>query len=292
MSDDSTPRQAPSTAVFALLTGAFVWGVIWYPYRVLDAAGIGGVAASLLSYAVALAIGLVLLRGRLGGARVSWLLVAIALSAGACNLGYVLATIHGVVMRVLLLFYLAPLWTVLLARLLLDERLNVQGALIIGVSLAGAAAMLWHPELGAPWPAHVAEWIGLGAGFLFALSNVLIRRAEHITIEVKSLSVCVGVIVIAAAILAAGLEPLPRAIDGEGLLLIAVLGVVLLVINLVVQHGLMRTPATRAIVILLSELVFAAASSWLLADETMGLREWIGGGLIVAASLLAARRPK
>lgn len=291
MSDDSTTRQAPSTAVFALLTGAFVWGVIWYPYRLLDAAGIGGVAASLASYAVALAIGLVLLRNRLGGARASWLLLAIALAAGACNLGYVLATIHGEVMRVLLLFYLAPLWTVLLARLLLDERLDGQGAAIIAVSLAGAATMLWRPELGAPWPAQLAEWIGLAAGFLFALSNVLIRRAEHITIEIKSLAVCAGVIVIAAAILAAGLEPLPRAIDGEGLLLIAVLGVVLLLINLIVQHGLMHTPATRAIVILLSELVFAAASSWLLAGETMGLREWIGGSLIVAASLLAARRP-
>jgi drug/metabolite transporter (DMT)-like permease len=43
------------------------------------------------------------------------MLLLIALVAGGCNLGYVLATVHGEVMRVLLLFYLAPLWTVLLA---------------------------------------------------------------------------------------------------------------------------------------------------------------------------------
>ena len=66
-------------------------------------------------------------------------------------------------------------------------------------------------------------------------------------------------------------------------------GVVLLVINVVVQYGLMHTAANRAIVILLSELVFAAASSWWLAGESMGWREWVGGGMIVAASLLAAR---
>ena len=48
-------------------------------------------------------------------------------------------------------------------------------------------------------------------------------------------------------------------------------------------------PANRAIVILLSELVVAALSSWWLAGETMELREWLGGGLIVAASLVSGR---
>jgi drug/metabolite transporter (DMT)-like permease len=276
-------------AVLALLTGAFVWGVIWYPYRALDAVGIGGVSASLITYALALALGLAVFRRQLAGARPSWLLLAIALAAGACNLGYVLGTIHGTVMRVLLLFYLAPLWTVLLARLILAERLTVSGAMIVAISLTGALTMLWHPELGAPWPAQLAEWIGLAAGFLFALSNVLIRRAEHIAIEVKSLAVCAGVVVIAAALLAAGVEAVPADFAAESLVLLAALGVVLLVINLVVQFGLMHVAANRAIVILLSELVFAAASSWLLAGETMGLREWLGGTLIVAASLLAAR---
>ena len=195
-----------------------------------------------------------------------------------------------VVMRVLLLFYLAPLWTVLLAALILHERLSLNGALIVAVSLAGAMTMLWHPELGAPWPGHPAEWIGLAAGFLFALSNVLIRRAEGISIEVKSLAVCAGVIAVSAAVLIAGLEPLPGMIGGEALLMLVVLGVVLLAINLVVQYGLMNTPANRAIVILLSELVFAAVSSWYFAGELMGLREWIGGALIIVASILAVSR--
>jgi drug/metabolite transporter (DMT)-like permease len=43
------------------------------------------------------------------------LLLALALAAGWTNLAYVLAVIHGEVMRVLLLFYLAPLWTVFFA---------------------------------------------------------------------------------------------------------------------------------------------------------------------------------
>ena len=43
--------------VAALLTGAAVWGVIWYPYRLLLGHGIGGVSASVATYGVALVIG-------------------------------------------------------------------------------------------------------------------------------------------------------------------------------------------------------------------------------------------
>src|SRR6266581_124150 len=231
------PEREKTVAVLGLLTGAFVWGLIWYPYRVLAAAGFSGLMATPLSYGVALLLGLVAWRRALRACRPSWLLVAIALSAGGCNFGYVLATLHGNVMRVLLLFYLSPLWTVLLSRLILGERLGRAGAVVIALSLAGAATMLWDPRSAVP-----LSW-------------------------------------------AAAPPPLAA---GEWLLVL-LLGVVLLLVNMVVQHGLMRIPANRAIVIMLAELVVAALSSWLLSGETMATREWLGAVLIVAASLLSGR---
>ena len=282
-------RPGQGAAVVALFAGAVVWGLIWYPYRLLEAVGISGALATALTYAVALVLGLVLFPGKLRGVRVDGWLVAIALSAAGCNLGYVLGMLHGEVMRVLLLFYLAPLWTVLLARLLLGERLTLAGAVLVGLSLAGAAVMLWRPELGAPWPNALGEWIGLIAGLLFALSNVLIRRAHHYTIELKSMAVFVGVVVVGMGYVAVA-EPVAIPDVSVGIwALMAAIGVVLLVINLVVQYGLTRITAGRAVVILLSELVVAAAASWWLAGETMGVREWLGGVLIVAASLISAR---
>lgn len=276
------------TAVAALLTGATVWGLIWYPYRLVEKAGLSGSWATAATYAVALVAGLVLLRPRLKKLRLRlcWWLPAIALAAGGCNLGYVLSVLHGEVMRVLLLFYLSPLWTVVLARLLLGEYLSRAGAAVIGSSLLGAVVMLWHPELGIPWPRNGAEWLGLGAGFCFALTNVLIRRVDHQPVEVKTLSVFVGVI--ALALLSAAFEPgtQPRFDTGVVATVVAI-GLVLLVVNLVVQVGLSLVAANRAIVIMLFELVVAALSSWLLAGETMGLQEWAGGILIVAASLFS-----
>src|SRR5471032_1501076 len=184
--------------VAALLTGATVWGLIWYPYRALEHAGVGGALAAALTYAGAFVLGVILLRPRL---RLSWLLAAISLSAGWANVGFTIAVIYGDVMRVVLLFYLAPAWTILFARLLLGEKLSGAGYGLMLFALAGAAVMLWQPQLGWPVPRTAAEWIGLSAGAMFALSNVLIRKTAHIPIDLKVLAVFFGGIITGAGCL-------------------------------------------------------------------------------------------
>lgn len=275
-------------AVAALLTGAFVWGVIWYPYRVLRDAGIAGLAATTLTYAVAFVIALAVWRPRPTRPAQPLLLLGLAFAAGGCNLGYVMATLTGEVMRVLLLFYLAPLWTVLLSRLLLGERLDRFGAFVILLSLAGAATMLWRPQAGLPLPRDFAEWTGLGAGFCFALYNVLSRRARELPVQQRVLVAFAGVVLL--GLLPAAVE-LPASVAAPagawGLLLLT--GALLLAVNIVVQYGLAHTAANQAIVIMLSEVGFAAVSSWLLAGETLGVREWSGGAMIIAASLFTTR---
>lgn len=283
-----------AVALTGLIAGATVWGLVWYPYRILAEAGIGGVLSATLTYAVALVLALPLLWRHLRAFRPSWSLLLIALAAGGCNLGYVLATLHGEVMRVLLLFYLAPLWTVLLARVLLNEELSAIGFVVVALSFAGAVVMLWRPDAGMPLPRDGAEWTGLVAGFLFALTNVLIRKTAHLSIEVKSVVVFAGVVGIGAVLLAVqgvGAQ-LGDAVAVQPILTVVVVGITLLAINLAVQFGLTRVPANQAIVIFLFELVVAALSSWLLAGEEMGTREWLGGAMIVAASVFSGKLGK
>jgi drug/metabolite transporter (DMT)-like permease len=275
-------------AVAALLTGALVWGLIWYPYRVLRDLGIDGLSATSLTYLVAFVVACLVWRPRPTRPAHPWLLLGMALSAAGCNVGYVMATLSGEVMRVLLLFYLAPLWTVLLARLLLGERLNLFGGFVILLSLAGAATMLWRPESGVPLPRDAADWIGLFAGFCFALFNVLSRRAREVPVQQRVLVSFLGVVVIGACLAGSALPATAVApLDAWGLLLLT--GLLLLVVNLVVQFGLTRTPANQAIVIMLTEVGFAAVSSWYLAGEMLGLQEWAGGAMIIAASLFTTK---
>lgn len=280
-----------ATAFLALFTGAIVWGLIWYPYRVLEQAGLSGVAATTLTYAVALLGGILAFRSHWRALSPSLLLVLIGLSAGACNLSYVLGMLHGQVMRVLLLFYLAPLWTVALSRLILKERLDRAGAGVLLLSIAGAATMLWRPELGLPLPTVTAEWLGLASGFLFALGNVLARKAAHLPEEARALSMFIGVVLLGGILL--GMEGLP-ALPATGTLLplvgmVALLGLILLAVNVSAQYGFSHMPANRAAVILLFEPVVAALASWLLAGEAMSAQEWLGGALIACASLMSVR---
>lgn len=276
-------------AVAALLTGALVWGLIWYPYRVLRDAGIDGLSSSAITYSVAFVLALLIWRPRPTRPAHPWLLLGLAVSAGGCNIGYVMATLNGEVMRVLLLFYLAPLWTVLLARLLLGERLNMFGAFVILLSLAGAGTMLWRPELGLPLPRDAADWTGLAAGFFFALFNVLSRRARDVPVQQRVLVAFLGVIGIGALLAGPSLPASAIAAPSSAWLLLLLTGALLLVVNLVVQFGLTRTPANQAIVIMLTEVGFAAISSWLLAGELLGPQEWLGGAMIIAASLFTTK---
>jgi drug/metabolite transporter (DMT)-like permease len=143
----------------------------------------------------------------------------------------------------------------------------------------------------------VSEWLGMAAGFLFALSNVLVRQAAHLSIEIKSLAVFAAVVVLGLLMLpfepvTAVMQNRPLQLAWEHWLQLLLLGALLLVINLVVQYGLTHTSANQAIVIFLFELVVAALSSWLLAGETMGARDWLGGAMIIAASLFSGKMEK
>jgi drug/metabolite transporter (DMT)-like permease len=214
-----------------------------------------------------------------------------ALAAGCCNLAYVLATIRGEVMQVMLLFYLAPLWTVVFARVLLGEKPGPAGYFVIALSLAGAVIMLGRTGLDMPLPRSGAEWLGLSSGIAFALTNVLSRKARHVDVAVRSLSVWAGVSLVALPVMLLIEDPVRslRALDAYAWGLIALLAVVIFSVNLVVQYGLANTGANQAIVIFLSELVFAAVGSYVLASEAMTWRQWLGGAMVVAATLYSGR---
>ena len=51
-------QDGNAVPVAALLSGAVIWGLLWYPYRLLDQAQIHGAAATAITYAMALLMGL------------------------------------------------------------------------------------------------------------------------------------------------------------------------------------------------------------------------------------------
>lgn len=276
--------------IAGVLSGALVWGLIWYPYRVLQEVGISGPQATLISYLLAMLFGVFMLpRVYRDLSTAGWWAVLLVLSAGWANFGYVLAMLHGEVMRVLLLFYLAPLWTILFSFWLLGERLNRYGYLVIALSLCGAFIMLWEPASGLPFPQNSSEWLGLTAGVGFALANVVSRRASNLSIEAKSFSIWFGTAMLTAPLLFwQGVGSL-QSISADSWLILVCLGIVLCATSFAVQYGVTHMPANRSMLLFLFELVVAAVASYFLASEAMGLRDWLGAALIVSASLLSGK---
>lgn len=278
--------------VMGLLTGATVWGLVWYPFRVLNDAGIQGIVATFLVFSLALVLGLVRYRRALRELnRASWPLLGIALAAGWTNIANVVAVIEGEVVRVMLLFYLAPLWTVFFSRYFLGERLNKIAWGVMTLALGGALVMLWRPDMGQPWPKNNAEWIAISAGIAFALSNVLTRKITEVSVPLKALTIWVGVVLVALVWLLIATPPWPlwSGMSGMSLAWLGIVSVAIFFATLGMQYGLSYVSANRAIVILLFELVVVAVSSYFLADEVLSLREWIGGAMIVAASFFSSK---
>ena len=119
---DAAPAARSAAPALALLFNAFVWGVSWWPFRHLQERGLHPLWATALVYLFSMAC---LLALRPAAPRLAWRHPALwwlALAAGLTNVGFNWAVTVGDVVRVVLLFYLMPAWTVLLAWLMLGER--------------------------------------------------------------------------------------------------------------------------------------------------------------------------
>jgi len=287
MPKTAAPRYLP---VVSILLGAGLWGVMWYPLRLLEAQGFSGVWLTLTLYATALAASLpFFFRSLADCARRPGLVLLLMLAAGWTNIAFVEAVLDGNILRVLLLFYLSPLWTVLFGRMLLRENLSGVAFASLGLAMSGALTMLWNARIGLPWPRDIADWLALSSGMAFAFSNVLVRKMTDISVPAKAATVWAGVVLVALIIIPVlGLSApkvTPAAVTGA--VALGLFGI--LFMTLLVQYGVTHLPVHRSAVLALVELVAGAVSQQLLTNEVITLREWLGGALILVGAYLSAR---
>jgi drug/metabolite transporter (DMT)-like permease len=287
---------AHGLAIAALLFNAFTWGVSWWPFRQLQSLGVHPLWQTTLVFAAAVAV-LVAVWPRtvVEVARTPslWVLV---LAAGATNACFNWGVTIGDVVRVVLLFYLMPLWSALLAWLLLGERAGLAAGVRIALALSGAAVVLW-PERGAPALAlGLPEWLGLAGGFSFALNNVMLRREAGRSEHARALAMFLGGLLVAGALALwqgrTGAVPPPPEPAWGWVLGTAALAVWFIGSNLALQYGAARLDAHTTAVVMISEVLFASASALAWGAGQLTPQVAAGGALIVGAALLAAWRPR
>lgn len=284
-------NQKPFLPVTSLLLAATCWGVTWYPLRMLEQAGLHGLWATLLIYgSMVLGTAFLLPRCWREFCQHPQLFALIAVGSAWCNVAFFLAVLEGNVVRMLLLFYLSPVWATLMAWAWLKEDLDSKAWVTFFVAMGGALIMLWNPSLGLPWPTDRADLFALSSGMAFAFSNVAVRRLEAASVLSKVLANWWGVALLALAWIILYRLPNP----GLGLVLYSVTAVfgslLVVVMSVSVTYGVSRLPLHQSAVILLFELVAGTISSLWLTDEVITLGEWVGGALIVSAAFFTAKR--
>ncbi|MEO6897862.1 MAG: DMT family transporter [Caldimonas sp.] len=304
MTASSASARVTRAASLALVVNAFVWGTSWWPMRRLQEAGLHPLWTTTIVFtlaSLAIAAARPQAPGQLLRTPALWLLM---LAAGITNATFNWAIVIGDVVRVVLLFYLMPVWTVVFARLVLGERLDRPAALRIALGAAGAAIVLWPSattaasggwSAGLPLPVTLADWLGLVGGATFAFNNVMLRREAARPEAGRALAMFAGGAVIAGglatslhgagAIAAVPPPALPWLLGTLALTFAFIAG------NLALQYGAARLPAHRTAVVMLTEVVFASVSALALGAGTLSGRLALGGGLIVAGALLAALTP-
>ena len=125
----------------------------------------------------------------------------------------------------------------------------------------------------------------------FALSNVLARRFNKLGIKDKSYAVWIGVIII--ALISAILFPVEfdtPSLDFNSIIILILLGLIMLLATMVVQIGLTLVEAVRASPIFLFEIVVVGISGYLLANESLLVKDFIGGVFIILGVLISTRK--
>jgi drug/metabolite transporter (DMT)-like permease len=278
--------RAPWLPAAAVALSASLWGLWWLPLRALADAGLTGPALNAALYGIA---SVVLLpwywRRRARLAAGGWLLLGAGGLFGAALVSWNLALILGEVVRVTLLFYLAPVWATLLGVALLREPVGPLRVVSVVLGLAGAAVLLGFAD-GPPLPRSPGDWLGLAAGVLFALSVTLVRKGEATSgLELTLVSFAAAALLSLLLLLVAPQPGAPVALSVLAWAALAALAWLLPCTWLLLWGARFLEPG-RVSLLLLLEVAFAALSAALLAGEPFGLHEAAGCLLILAAGAL------
>lgn len=282
----------------ALIVNAFVWGVSWWPLRELQSAGLHPLWSTVIMYCFALVVVLLVKPLAWRGLVEHPALCLLLLASGLTNVGFNWAVSISDVVRVLILFYLMPGWAVLLAWLVLKEKPTRAALLRLVLALVGVMIILipaTSAESSTPSVLALnlsfADGLALMGGFCFALTNVLLKRLSHTPSEARMFAMFAGGALLAVGAGGAGMSigwvtALPP-VSAYWMWIAAALSLAFLAGNTALQYGAGRLPSSTTSLVMLTEILFGSLSSVALGAAVLDSRTLIGGGLIVAASLMA-----
>lgn len=275
--------------VVVLFAASVLWGCTWWPLKQLAQLGVSGLPQILVAYgAAALLLLPVLFVQRKRWRGEAKFMAGIFLLGGTANLAFAYALIHGEVVRVMVLFYLLPVWGVLGGRLFLGERIDAARGVAVLLALAGALLLLGGFGVfagGIAW----TDLLALSCGMAYAGNNLLFRACQSLPVEHKVGAMLSGCFALAVLLMLFQLQPWPDVAPADWTWVVLYgLGWILLA-TFATQWAVTHLEAGRASILIIMELVTAVFTATLFGGERMSGLEMCGAALILAAAVIEAR---
>jgi len=273
-------------ALLIIFLASSFWGVLWVPMRHIEAMGLSGLWVVVLFHFLPALAMLPLIVRTAPSSRRDWGRAAVAGALmGAGFALYALGLVVASVTKTVILFYMTPIWSTVIAYFVLRERAGWGRWLAIAAALVGCALVTGvnRDEL----RFDPADLLGLLSGLFWALGSVMIRRYDGLNfVHVSFLQYLFGGIMALLAALYLG-DPIPQlnaflqAIPPAFLASVVVFLPSVLLIFRIMQYV---SPGLVGI-LMLSEALVAAVSAAFWLGETLSSTQWVGVGAILTTGV-------
>ncbi|MDH3714657.1 MAG: DMT family transporter [Gammaproteobacteria bacterium] len=279
-------------AKLAAVYSGLVFGVYWIPLRALAEHGISGIWPVVVINVIPLTVlsPLVVIRpGAFFPGRLRFHVAGFL--AGITFALYAAAFLYTEVVRVVLLFYLTPVWGFLLARAVIGDAITPLRWMSICLGLGGMLVIL-GVEVGLPAPHNAGDWMALAAGITWAFASLMLLTDS----KANTLDYCcifyfwsaAGAAILAGIATVHGISTVPDLSELPATLpwLIPVAVLVILPAGFAAIYGpTILNPGVVGLLFMTEISVATITAAWL-AGEPFGTRELLGVVLITLAGAL------
>ena len=277
----------------ACLFAGAIWGIFWIPLRAINEAGIDGLWSSAIWVAVPAMILLPIALHRWRSIKSGGLpLQLTALFAGVALLFYTLAFLYTDVIRAMLLYYLTPIWSTILAAAMLDEKITIPRIIAICLALLGMM-IIFGLGVNFPIPRNLGDWMGVCSGVIWSVAIIRIRKYQN----TSAIDMTFGfffwsafLAITACVVLAADAPPKLAQIQPTLFWLVPFMAMVVIPGAFASLWGPKFLSPGLANLLMMTEIILGSITAALFANEPFGLREIIGIVLISSASLIEPLR--
>ena len=285
------------TAHSVALLVPVMWGLYWIPARYVEAsigAGVWGTVYVVIVACVVLAPAAWRYRTSLYASN-RYALISTGLGGASFAL-YAAGLLYGSVAVVVILYYLTPVWSILIARLWFKQETSLARYAAIAIGMVGIFLVLKGDNTGIPLPHEIGDWLGLGGGILWSIASTGMYR--HSRLDAYSSNFIFSVGALLSAVLLAFVIEGPSLETGHsidyitGIPAIIIIGVGWWAVALTAFLWAARfLEPTRLGIFMMTEVVAGAVSAALFASEPYGVLMMVGTFLVVAAGLMAVASP-